>query len=96
MAFEIDTGIAERTPISYLPDWFLDQYREVPDESRAVHDFAFHLVGALHAHDGPKKIETVRKHLIAQWGFLRILADMHPEVFDELLMAYARRAGAFD
>lgn len=97
MVFEIDTGVIERTAISYLPDWFLDQYYpELPDERRVVHDFAYHLIGTLSAHDGSKKMETVRKHTMAQWGFLRILADMHPAVFDEFICAYAERALAFD
>ena len=39
----------------------------------------------------PKKVETVRKHLLAAWWVLPIIADHHPEVFDELLSVYALR-----
>jgi hypothetical protein len=85
--FEIDTG--NTTPgMEYVPGWFLDQYNIVPDDARVVHDWAYHLIGAV---NNPKKMETVRKHLLAQWGFLRVLADVHPAVFDELLVAYGER-----
>ena len=85
--FTIDTG-TERSAIDYVPGWFLDQYDTVPDERRVVHDWAYHLIGALAQ---PRTMATVRKHTLAQWHFLRILADQWPDVFDEFWSAYAER-----
>lgn len=89
MTFEIDTGIAADDPRRFIPDWFRDQYgANEPDAARMVHDYGYHLIGALTA---PAKMDTVRKHTLAQWGFLRVLADMHPGVFDEFWSIYAER-----
>lgn len=88
MTFEIDTGIAADDPLRFVPDWFRDTYRQEPDASRIIHDYGYHLIGAL---NDPKKIDTVRKHTLAQWGFLRVLAEHHPGVFDEFICTYAER-----
>jgi hypothetical protein len=92
-SFEIITEETAFDPASLIPDWFKDQYAVTPDTSRLMHDYAFHLIGAL---QNPVKMETVRKHTLAQWNFLRHLADMHPDVFDEFICAFAERAMAFD
>jgi hypothetical protein len=89
MPFEIDTGAtAEARPHWIIPDWFRDQLPEDADERRAVHDFAYHLIGAM---QNPKTFDTVRKHVMANWEFLRTLAEMHPDVFDEFWAAYNER-----
>jgi len=92
MTFVIDTGETAGVR-SLIPDWFLDQYAVAPDDSRAVHDYAYHLIGSV---NNPKTMKTVREHTLAAWGFLRALAEMHPEVFDEFICAYAERALSFD
>lgn len=92
MAFEIDTGVTAFDVLDLIPDWFKDQCNST-DKSRIVHDYGYHLIGAT---KNPAKLETVRKHTIAQWQFLRELAAMHPDVFDEFLCAYAERAMAFE
>ena len=91
--FEIDTGVFDQAPalLAQIPDWFLDQYTVLPDESRALHDYGYHLIGWLQDPNGPKKMATVRKHFLCHWVFLRNLAEQHPDVFDELLAAYAER-----
>lgn len=87
MTFQIDTGLDPQRGL--IPDWFWDTYssNDVPIE-RAVHDYAYHLIGAM---QNPAKMETVRKHVLAQWHFVRALADMHPEIFDEFWTSYAER-----
>lgn len=93
MPFEIDTGTPDPA-LQFIPDWFLDTYRgEPPETARVVHDYAYHLMGAMRQENpaAPKTIATVRKHTLSAWGFLRTLADMHPEVFDEFWTSYAER-----
>ncbi len=85
--FQIDTGttsiLRER-----LPTWFLDQEPEDATDARLAHDYGQWLIGeALR----PKKVETVRKHLLAAWWVLPIIADTHAEVFDEILVTYGLR-----
>ena len=89
--FEIDTGADRRVAI---PDWFVDTYQTPPEESRLIHDYAYHLIGEMNG-DNPanaKTMRTIRKHALMNWGFLRALADEHPDVFDEFWTAYAERA----
>lgn len=93
MNIKIDTGEVITPAIAYVPGWFRDQYTVEPDDARIVHDYAYHLIGSM---KNPKKLETVRGHMLAQWRFLQLLADMHPAVFDELLCAYAERALTFE
>ena len=88
MVFVIDTGTQDRKPIDAVPDWFRDIYAADTEDARVIHDYAYHLIGALKE---PKKMETVRRHVLAQWWFLRDLAEIHPDVFDEFLAAYAER-----
>jgi hypothetical protein len=92
MPFEIDTGVTAFDTIELVPDWFRDQCKSA-DKDRIFHDYAYHLIGAT---KGPVKMATVRDHTLAQWRFLRELAAMHPDVFDEFICAYAERAMAFD
>lgn len=90
--FKIDTGHAVAPVIEMIPDWFRDDYgSEDPDERRIVHDYAYHLIGEMLDPKGPRKVETVRRHMLAKWGFLKALADMHPDVFDEFFTTYAER-----
>lgn len=86
MGFEIDTGFRERTIADLIPDWFQDQYAAQPSPEKLAHDYGYHLSSAL---KNPKTLDTSRKHLIAQWAFVRELAALHPAVFDELIVSYA-------
>ena len=88
MTIIIDTGIAQDSPLRFVPDWFLDMHTSPGDVARVVHDYGYHLIGAL---QNPAKMDTVRRHTLAQWSFLRALADLHPAVFDEFICAYAER-----
>jgi len=91
--FQIDIGLHPDDPLNLVPDWFKDQIMPVCDPRDVVHSYAYHLIGAMR---DPKKMDTVRRHILSQWRFLRVLADVHPGVFDELLCAYAERALAFE
>jgi hypothetical protein len=84
--FTIDTGLSPLR--SKLPDWFLDQH---PDDATDQH-LAFTYGQWLTTEAmRPKKVDTVRKHLLAAWWVLPIIAEHHPEVFDQILCAFALR-----
>lgn len=86
--FQIDTGPNFSPLRDRLPDWFLDQEPDDATDARLAHDYGQWLITeALR----PKKAETVRKHILAAWWCLPIIADHHPEVFDEILTTFALR-----
>jgi len=88
MTFIIDTGETSLLR-QRLPDWFLDQEPDDATDARLAHDYGQWLIGeALR----PKKMETVRRHILAAWWVLPIIAEHHPEVFDEILVTYGLRA----
>lgn len=93
--FKIDTG-APGAPDTYappaietlIPDWFRDMAAANTPPEQLAHDYGYHIIGAM---QNPKTWPTVRKHILHDWRFLRSLADVHPDVFDEILQAYAER-----
>ena len=87
-SFVIESGPIADDPLRFVPDWFRDVYAVEPEPRRVLHDYAYHLIGSM---TNPKKVETVRKHVLSQWGFLQVLSVEHPEVFDEFWCAYAER-----
>lgn len=94
--FEIDTGDAP-DPLRNVPDWARDA-AESDDPVVVLRSYGQHLLGGLLPprtavgwQRRAKKNETVRKHLLADWWFLRDLAKVHPGLFDEILQAYADR-----
>jgi hypothetical protein len=89
----IDTGEPAFDPRCLVPDWFQDICAADISTEKLFHDYAYHLIGAT---TGPVKMATVRDHALAQWRFLRHLADMHPTIFDEFWTAYAERAMRFE
>ena len=89
MTFIIDTGPAPRGFRDRLPDWFLDQQAEDATDAQLAFTYGQWLTSEAMR---PKKVETVRKHRLAAWWALPIIADHHPEVFDEILMTFALRA----
>lgn len=93
MSFVIDTGTQEVTIATFISDWFKDQYPENTPVEKLAHDYAYHLIGAL---KNPKMMKTVRTHFVAQFPFMQRLAEMHPDVFDELVAAYTERWMTFD
>ena len=82
----IDTGERAADPLLGIPDWFIDQMPEDMPQDRLIHQYAYHLIGKLSEY---RSMKFARKHLILHWGFLRALADTHPEIFDEAIAAYA-------
>lgn len=87
MSLVIDTGPSDGDPRRFMPDWFVDR-NDTGDDRRLIHDYGYYLIGDLRT---PKTMATVRKHVMAQWSFLRLLAEEWPEVFDEFQVAYAER-----
>jgi len=89
VTFVIDTGSTASPLRDRLPDWFLDQEPENATDARLAHDYGQWLITeALR----PKKLETVRRHLLAAWWVMPIIAEHVPEVFDEILTTFALRA----
>jgi hypothetical protein len=88
MPFEIDTGLSDHDPLRLLPDWFRDQCADPDDWPRCARAYAEHMVGQM---AGPVKLDTVRKHLLMSWSFLRELATSDPEAFDWIATEYAER-----
>ena len=86
--FVIDTGVETRDPLWSVPAWFRDQLPADAADAYVIHQYGFHLIGALNNH---AKVETVRKHVLGSWPFLALLGETHPDVFDEFWMAYAER-----
>ena len=98
MTFTIDTGPAPSVR-DHLPDWFKDTYGDQIDaisDDRLIHDFGYCLIGEAQNRIKPKTLKTVRDRWLFHWGFIRTLAETHPDVFDELIVAYAERANGFD
>lgn len=88
MTLVIDTGVQEFTPLDLIPDWYRDIHPIGTPPEKVMHDYGYHLIGAM---NNPKKLETVRTHVLAQWRFIAALAAVHPGVFDEIMTAYAER-----
>lgn len=86
--FVFDTGPTTRPFRDMLPDWFLDQQPEDATDAQLAFTYGQWIISeALR----PKKAATVRDHLLAKWRVLPIIAEHHPEVFDEILCTYALR-----
>lgn len=92
----IDTGTPEENANSikaFIPGFVLDELPEDVSDEDAAKAFAYHMIWKIQQ---PRKMETVRKHYLANWSFLFRLADLLPDHFDEVQSAYAERALAFD
>lgn len=72
----------------YIPDWFKDQFPADTTPEKLAHDFAYHMIWQTKQ---PKKTETARKHLLAQWRFLFLLAKQDGAIFDEVLISFVER-----
>jgi hypothetical protein len=87
VTFVIDTGAEQRelTAVDYIPDWM----RDICDaNSDPVKAYAHHIIGSIH---NPKKLETARAHLLANWQFLRLLGTENPGLWDEIWGSYWER-----
>lgn len=93
MTFQIDTGMPEHTIRSVLPDWFLDQYEDTTSDAALAHDYGYHMIAKSRQ---PARLETVRRHFKMSWQALQYIAELQPEVFDEVLCAYAEKALLFE
>ncbi len=90
VSFEVITDdrpdTAPRTAASYAPDWLVDMLPADATPDHIARAYAHHLIGDM---GRPKTFATVRKHILANWPFLRALADEQPGLFDEIWLRYA-------
>ena len=93
MAFKIDTGAPAFNPVTLLPDWFRDQHPEDAPFERLAFAYGQWMLAEV---DRPQMTKTARKHMLFSWRFMGLLAECHPEVFDEILVAYALRVQGID
>jgi hypothetical protein len=91
-SFEIETGVVLSPLRDCIPDFFQDMYQQA-DDTELAKRYCFYVIGEI---TGPKKLETTRKHFLANWRFIRLAFDTCPEHADEIIVAYAERAQAFD
>lgn len=90
MPFEIDTGT--RTDFGRIDkvQIILDAAQDKlgPDADQADIDAE---VARMIAHDllTPRKLETVRRHLVQFWPLIAPMAERSPASFDAVLMAFA-------
>lgn len=92
MTLIIDTGTVATPVRNLIPDFFQDWHPDA-DDSELMRRYCFHIVGEI---TGPKKLATARKHMLANWQFLRMALEACPDHADEVFTAYAERAQAFD
>lgn len=76
-----------------IPDFILDDMPAAVSEYDAAHAYAYHLIWDFKQ---PKTIATVRKKLLRANSFLTRLAEIDPDLFDEVICAFAERALIFD
>jgi hypothetical protein len=88
MSFVIDTGVQQRGLRDRLPDWFLDQQADTATDAQLSFAYGQWIISEAMR---PKLAATVRDHLLAKWWVLPIIAEHHPEVFDEIFTTYALR-----
>lgn len=92
----IDTGTPDDNGTSikaHISDFVLDELPSNVSDEDAARAFAQHIIWKIQQ---PKMMETVRNHYLANWSFLWRLAQINPELFDEVQRAYGDRAYAFD
>lgn len=90
---QIDTSAPEYSIRNCLPDWFLDQAHETDTDAQLARAYGYHLIWQMGQR---KKLETVRRHFTDAWPALRFIADLQPQVFDEVMCAYAETALRFE
>jgi hypothetical protein len=89
VTFQIDTGTTPAWGIrDRLPDWFLDQQADDATDAHLAHAYGQWIIAESLR---PKKAATVREHLLAKWWVFPIIAEHHPEVFDEIFVTFALR-----
>lgn len=92
MDFEIDTGVADTPARALIPDFFCDWYPSSDDDD-LTRRYCFYIIGEIR---GPKKLDTARKHLAANWQFIRHAMQVCPGHADEILTEYVERTQAPD
>lgn len=76
-----------------IPDFVLDELPDGVDEVKAAQTYAYHLIWQFKQ---PKMLKTVRDRILFANRFLMRLAEIDPDLFDEVICAYAERALIFD
>lgn len=90
--FEIDTGPTVSPVRQFIPDFFCDEYINA-DDDELTRRYCFYIIGELRR---PKKLETVRRHLAANWQFIRHAMQVCPGHVDEILSEYVERTQTLD
>lgn len=91
---EINTGTPVQPTIrNHLPAWFLDMHEDSASDADLARDYGHHMIWQTKQ---PVKLETVRKHVRQDWAALGFIADLQPEIFDEVICAIAERALLFE
>lgn len=83
---KIDVGAPQIDVTHGIPDWFMDLMPQGESPERAVHQYAYHLIGKLAEY---RSMKFARRFLTGHWLFLARLAETYPEIFDEVLATYA-------
>lgn len=91
IAINIDT--TPETIKTYISDFVLDELPDDVSGEDAARAYAYHMIWKIQQ---PKTMDTVRKHYLANWTFLLMLAELLPDHFDEVQQAYSERSLAFD
>jgi hypothetical protein len=92
MSFEIDTGPTLSPVRQMVPDFLQDWYPDATDEQLTMR-YCQYLMGEMRE---PKKVETCRKRLMANWTFIRHALNVCPEYVDEILTEYVERTQSAD
>lgn len=87
MTFTIDAGDTSEAA-RLLPDWFLDQHHGEPEDA-TLRRYAYHVIGEINR---PARMDTARKHMLANLQYLIWAANNAPGHFDEIIVAYAEKA----
>lgn len=85
--------IAPTDARAFIPDFIMDDLPDEVSEMKAAQTYAYHLIWDFKQ---PKMIATVRKKLLRANVFMSRLAEIDPDLFDEVICAYAERALIFD
>ena len=96
MTFVIDTGAPGiPTAVDLVADWLRDQCPADYTPAQIVQAYAHHLMGHMSPDRGdprrPVRLSTIRDHFMANRRFVWAVAEEQPELFDEILVAYAER-----
>lgn len=92
MAFEIDTGVTWQHRSGFgdaRMDAILDGLPADAPQSQIDSAIYGYAIGYLRE---PKRLDTVRRHLLVLWPMILPLAEREPHLFDSILNEFSERA----